>query len=84
MVDGFRITSPCIGLFHPTEGWIAESIGIHPDIEVFMSAQSVAQGVDPQLERAVEEALRLIEEEGTTDVTTPPFSTPARRPGGAR
>jgi tricorn protease len=84
MVDGFRITSPCIGLFHPDEGWIAESIGIPPDIEVFMDAAAVAEGRDPQLERAVQEALRLLEEEGTTRVTTPPFSRPARRPGGRR
>ena len=84
MVDGFRITSPCIGLFHPEEGWIAENIGIHPDIEVFMDAAAVAEGRDPQLERAVQEALRLLDEEGTPALTTPAFSRPARRPGGGR
>ena len=36
---------------------------------------------DPQLERAVEEALRLLEQEPVPEVAPPPFSTPAR-PGG--
>ena len=85
MADGFRITSPCIGLFHPEEGWLAENIGIPPDIEVFMDAAAVAEGRDPQIERAVQEALRLVEEEGISlPVATPPFNRPARRPGGGR
>jgi tricorn protease len=85
MVDGFRITSPCIGLFHPAEGWIAENIGIPPDIEVFMDAAAVAEGRDPQIERAVEEALRLLAAEGGGGaVTTPAFSRPAKRPRGGR
>jgi tricorn protease len=82
MVDGGSITSPCNAVFEPGVGWIAENEGVPPDVEVRMDARSVAQGRDPQLERGVAEALRLLEAEGTPTVTVPPFPRPARRPGG--
>ena len=41
---------------------------------------SVAAGRDPQLERGVQEALRLLEAQGARRVTPPPFSRPSRRP----
>jgi tricorn protease len=61
--------------------WIAENEGVPPDIEVLMDAKSVAAGHDPQLERAVQEALHLVRAAGTPPVTPPPFSRPSRRPG---
>ena len=36
-----------------------------------------ARGIDPQLERAVEEALRMLEKEVMPKVVPPPFSRPA-------
>lgn len=50
--------------------------------EVLLDARSSAEGRDPQLERAVQEALRLVEEQGTQAVTPPPYPRPSRRPGG--
>jgi tricorn protease len=80
MVDGGWVTSPCAAVFEPGVDWIAENVGISPDIEVWMDARTVAEGQDPQLERGVEEALRLLEAEGVPSITLPPYSTPARRP----
>src|SRR5690606_19014344 len=80
MADGGRVTSPCNAVFEPGVGWIAENEGVPPDIEVGMDARSVAQGRDPQLERAVQEARRMLETQGTRTITVPPFPRPARWP----
>ncbi len=85
LVDGGALTAPDNAVFDPINNrWIGENEGIAPDIEVRVDARSVANGRDPQLERAVAEALRLIDEEGVHEVTPPPFSTPARGAGGQR
>jgi tricorn protease len=84
MVDGGSVTSPCNAVFEPGVGWIAENVGIPPDIEVWMDARSVAEGRDPQLERGVRELLEALARIGPTEVEIPPYPTPARRPGGGR
>ena len=40
-----------------------EGEGISPDIEVIQDPKLVLQGKDPQLERGVEEAIRLLKTE---------------------
>ncbi len=81
LVDGGALTAPDNAVFDPINGvWIAENEGVPPDIEVLIDARSVAEGRDPQLERGVEEALRLLEEHGTQTVVPPEFPTPAARP----
>jgi tricorn protease len=83
MVDGGSLTAPDNAVFDPINNrWIAENEGVPPDIEVLIDAKSFAEGRDPQLERAVQEALRLVEERGRRGpVTPPPYPTPSRRPG---
>jgi tricorn protease len=83
LVDGGTVTAPCSAVFEPGGTWIAENEGVPPDVEVWMDARSVAAGRDPQLERAVEEALRLLDAQGggLEEVSPPPFSRPSRRPG---
>ena len=81
MLDGGFITSPCNAVFEPGRGWIAENEGVAPDIEVRMDAKSVAAGRDPQLERGVQEVLRLLEQRGERDIRVPAFPRPA---GGGR
>jgi hypothetical protein len=64
------------------DGGSVTAEGVPPDIEVWMDARSVADGRDPQLERAVGETLRLLDAQGVTDpVAPPPFSRPSQRPG---
>jgi tricorn protease len=83
MVDGGFLTAPDNAVFDPiNHKWIAENEGVPPDIEVLLDAKSVAAGHDPQLERAVQEALRLVQQAGPQTVTPPPFSRPSHRPGG--
>jgi tricorn protease len=83
LLDGGALTSPDNAVFDPINNlYVAENEGVPPDIEVRLDARAVAQGRDPQLERAVQEALRLLEAQGLRTVTKPPFPRPHRRPGG--
>ena len=83
LIDGGALTSPDNAVFDPINNrYVAENEGVPPDIEVQIDARSVAEGRDPQLERGVQEALRLLESADTRAVTKPPFPRPARRPGG--
>ncbi len=80
MVDGGTLTAPDNAVFDPVaKKWIAENEGVAPDIEVRQDAASLSKGIDPQLVRAVSEALKLLEQEGETEITPPPFSTPAKK-----
>jgi tricorn protease len=78
LVDGGGLTAPDNAVFDPINNrWIAENEGVPPDIEIDLDARSVAEGRDVQLERGVDEALRLLEEQGFPTVEPPPFSRPA-------
>jgi tricorn protease len=78
LVDGGTLTAPDNAVFDPVnKKWVAENEGVAPDITVRQDARSLDNGLDPQLERAVQEALRLLEQKGTPTVTVPAYSTPA-------
>jgi len=78
LVDGGALTAPDNEVFDPINNqWIAENKGIPKDIEVHIDAISVANQRKPQLDRADHEALRLLEQQETPNVTPPEFSTPA-------
>ena len=79
LVDGGGLTAPDNAVFDPINNkWIAENEGISPDIEVRQDAVSLSKGSDPQLERAVKEALKLLDQQGEIKITPPPYSTPAK------
>jgi tricorn protease len=79
LVDGGALTAPDNAVFDPVNRkWIAENEGVPPDIEVRQDAHSLASGKDPQLERAVQEALKLLEKQGEIKVVPPPYPTPAK------
>ena len=80
LVDGGSITAPDNAVFDPVSNkWIAENEGIAPDIEVRQDAASLSKGIDPQLERAVREALKLLDQQDKVKVTPPAYPTPADR-----
>ena len=80
LVDGGALTAPDNAVFDPVNNvYIGENEGIAPDIAVRQDAKSLSQGKDPQLERAVQEVLRLLEQQGSVTVTPPPFNTPAKK-----
>ncbi len=80
LIDGGALTAPDNAVFDPINNkWVAENEGVAPDIEVIQDAKSLTNGIDPQLERAVKEALLLLEQQKEIEVRPPPFSTPAKK-----
>lgn len=77
LVDGGRLTAPDNAVFDPINNkWIAENIGVAPDIEVRQDAKALSKGNDPQLERAVVELMKQL---GIKKVIkAPQFSQPAK------
>jgi tricorn protease len=61
-VDGGSMIAPRGGFFSKDGRWAVENEGVGPDIDVENFPKDVVAGHDPQLERAVQEALRLLKE----------------------
>jgi len=61
LIDGGAVTVPTFRMYDPDGKWFKEGHGVDPDIEVIDDPAQLAKGVDPQLERAIQEALRLLE-----------------------
>ena len=62
LVDGGMVTVPTFRMFNPDGTWFKEGHGVDPDIEVMDDPALLAKGVDPQLERGVQEVIRLMKE----------------------
>jgi tricorn protease len=62
LIDGGYISSPNLAIFNTDGKWDVENKGVHPDIEIEMTPALEIAGHDPQLERAVQEALKLLAE----------------------
>jgi tricorn protease len=82
LIDGGGFVAPRGGFFDVNGEWAVEATGVAPDIEIRNDPAPVIAGGDPQLERAVEEALRLLETEGVTLEDEPAPPVRYRRPGG--
>jgi len=70
-IDGGGITSPNLAFYDLNGRWAVENEGVTPDVEVEYSAAEVIKGHDPQLERAVQEALKLLEQHPVRRVARP-------------
>jgi tricorn protease len=55
LVDGGNVTVPTFRMYDPKGTWFAEGHGVEPDIEVVDDPSQLANGVDPQLARAIKE-----------------------------
>ena len=70
-IDGGGITAPSLAFYNLKGEWAIENEGVSPDIEVENTAAEVINGHDPQLERAVREAMRLLQENPVHRVSRP-------------
>ena len=61
LVDGTVTTQPEYSFWFHDVGWGVENYGVDPDIEVEITPQDYAAGRDPQLERGIQEMLKLLE-----------------------
>ncbi|MCI0434395.1 MAG: PDZ domain-containing protein [Gemmatimonadetes bacterium] len=84
LIDGGSMLAPRGGFFDIDGNWAVENEGVAPDIEVEMTPKEVIAGGDPQLELAVQEALRLLETQAFDRKAEPPPPVRARRPGRGR
>jgi tricorn protease len=80
LIDGGTMIAPRGGFFDRDGKWAVENEGVAPDIEVENWPKDVIAGRDPQLERAVAEALRLLEANPVTLRPEPPAPIRSRRP----
>lgn len=70
-LDGGGITAPNATFYDVQGRWLVENEGVAPDIEVENTPAAVIAGHDPQLERAVEEALRRLKSNPVQHVPRP-------------
>ena len=73
LIDGGGVSVPEFGFANTKGEWIIEGYGVDPDIEVENDPKSVIEGRDPQLERAVAEVMKKLQEK--------PARLPARPAG---
>jgi tricorn protease len=80
-VDGGSMIAPRGGFFTRDGKWAVENEGVGPDIDVENWPKDVIAGRDPQLERAVQEAMRMLKEKPVNRSSTePPPPTWGKRP----
>ncbi len=73
LMDGGMVTAPNIAIWTEDEGFTVENVGVPPDIEVEQWPAQVAQGRDPQLEKAIEVALAELAKHPPHPPQRPPF-----------
>jgi len=69
LADGTLTTQPEFSFWFRDVAWGVENYGTDPTIDVDYRPQDYANDVDPQLDRAIAEALRLVEENPAPDPT---------------
>ncbi len=73
LIDGGSVTVPTFRMYDPDGKWFKEGHGVDPDIEVPEDPGMLAKGVDVQLERAIQEALRLLKENPPVNPKQPEY-----------
>lgn len=78
LMDGGRVNVPQFGTNAVDGDWVIEGIGVEPDILVDNDPKSVIAGSDPQLERAVDEIMTMIQNDPQVlpERPAPPIKTP--------
>ena len=71
-IDGGSMIAPRGGFFSRDGKWAVENEGVAPDVDVENWPKDVIGGHDPQLERAVQDAMRMLKEKPVTRMTTEP------------
>ncbi len=75
LVDGGGLSVPYTRLFDANGEWLAENVGVAPDIEVELYPADVNAGVDAQLDRGIAEILEALETHEPVKKPAPPIPT---------
>jgi tricorn protease len=73
LVDGGNVTVPTFGIYNTKGEWIIEGYGVDPDVKVVDDPGLMAQGHDPQLERAIDEVLKALKKNPPAEVKKPKY-----------
>ncbi|MCW3119208.1 MAG: peptidase [Chitinophagaceae bacterium] len=71
-IDGGVVTAPNVAIW-TKDGFIVENTGVAPDIEVEQTPADVIKGNDPQLQKAIEVALKELEKNPQVPPVRPPY-----------
>ena len=71
-IDGGGVTAPNVGIW-TKDGFVVENEGVAPDVEVEQWPADIIKGRDPQLEKAIEIALKELEKNPPSAPKRPPY-----------
>ena len=71
-IDGGSVTAPNLAIW-TKDGFIVENVGVAPDVEVEQWPSEVNKGRDPQLEKAIEIALKELEKNPQAEPVRPKY-----------
>ena len=80
LMDGGGVTAPRVAFWNPNGTWDVENHGVTPDIEVEMDPRAVADGHDPQLERAVAVVMASLEKNPLPTHKRPAYPNYQKKP----
>ena len=80
LIDGGSVTVPTFRMFGTDGEWFAEGEGVHPDILVPEDPSQLARGIDTQLERAIQETLRMLQENPPIPPKRPDYENRTPKP----
>jgi tricorn protease len=81
LMDGGAITAPNLGIWTP-DGFVVENEGVPPDIDVEQTPSDIIAGRDPQLEKALDVAMKQLAANPPQKDVRPPF--PRRAPSAKK
>ena len=78
LMDGGFVSAPNLAIW-TEDGFVVENVGVPPHVEVEQMPADVIAGRDPQLEKAIEIALKQLEDNPPHDYRKPDFPIRARQ-----
>ncbi|MGE0076751.1 MAG: PDZ domain-containing protein [Bacteroidales bacterium] len=78
LMDGGYVTAPNVAIW-TKDGFVVENVGVAPDIEVEQLPSEIIKGNDPQLEKAIEVALKELEKNPQVEPVRPPYPVRVRK-----
>jgi len=73
LIDGGFVMAPRIAISGLNGQWEVEGVGVPPDVEVWQDPKLVREGHDPQLERAVADAMKDLQEHPLPEYPKPAY-----------
>jgi tricorn protease len=73
LIDGGNVTVPTFRMYDPDGKWFKEGHGVDPDISVPEDPSQLSKGIDTQLEKAIEEVMRLHKLNPPVNPKQPPY-----------